>query len=281
MVEIKKITEKNLLGDRIVVSSTEPTGDNRKKVWFQKGKNLFNKNDVRYGYELNGGDGSVVESEKYFVSDYIKVYPGQKLYKSGSSAGTSNCFYDENKNFISTVRLVDGVISVPTTNSISYMRTNGLLTDLDSIQITSGDTQLAYEAYIEPKIFIKNDNNIYEEFIKKQEEIYSTDKVKIGTWTNGAVLYRKVIFSSLPKVTTDGTYVTKTVSIGENINFGFVEKAFYSDSYGGRVPIPYVTNGDRTVKCYIDVVGKNIALSTNGTSTNDYPVAVVVDFTLP
>lgn len=151
-----------------------------------------------YGYELNGGDGSVAKNEEYFVSDYIKVYPGQKLYKSGSSAGISNCFYDENKNFISTVRLVSGVISVPTTNSISYMRTNGLLTDLDSIQITSGDTQSTYEAYIEPKIFIKNDNNIYEEFMKKDEETYLITNEAEHDGTSSYSLKRKenlVIFS--------------------------------------------------------------------------------------
>lgn len=159
---------------------------------------MFNRNDVMYGYELNGGDGSVTKNEEYFVSDYIKVYPGQKLYKSGSSAGTSNCFYDENKNFISTVRLVGGVISVPTTNSISYMRTNGLLTDLDSIQITSGDTQLAYEAYIEPKIFILNNNNIYEEFMKKDEETYLITNEAEHDGTSFYSLKRKenlVIFS--------------------------------------------------------------------------------------
>lgn len=182
-----------MLGDSIVVSATEPTGNNRKKVWFQKGKNLFNKNDVVYGYELNGGDGSATKNELDFVSDYIKVYPGQTLYKSGAIAGISNCFYDENKKFISTVRLISGVISVPTTNSISYMRINGLLTDLDSIQITSGDTQLAYEAYIEPKIFILNNNNIYEEFTKKQEENYSEQERIIGTWTDGKPLYRKTL----------------------------------------------------------------------------------------
>lgn len=34
----KKITEKNLLGDRVVVSPTEPTGNNRKKFGLEKGK---------------------------------------------------------------------------------------------------------------------------------------------------------------------------------------------------------------------------------------------------
>ena len=31
----------------LIVSSTEPTGKNRKKVWMQKGKNLFDKDNVQ------------------------------------------------------------------------------------------------------------------------------------------------------------------------------------------------------------------------------------------
>lgn len=160
------------------------------------------------------------------------------------------------------------------------MRTNGLLTDLDSIQITSGDTQSTYEAYIEPKIFIKDDNNIYEEFIKKQEEIYSTDKVKIGTWTNGAVLYRKVISSTLPKVTTDGTYARSTVQINENINFGYIEKAFYTDIYDGRITLPWITGSGRVIRAYLDVPGQQISLSSNATDVNERPVTIIVNFTL-
>lgn len=117
----KKITEKNLLGDRVVVSPTEPTGDNRKKVWMQKGKNKFNPNDK---------------------TKYIRV-----------------CFND------------------------------GTATD---IQLEQGTTATTYEPYVEDKIYIKNNNDVYEEFIKKQEEVYSTTETKIGTWIDGKTLYRKV-----------------------------------------------------------------------------------------
>lgn len=256
----KKITEKNLLGDRVVVSPTEPIGDNRKKVWFQKGKNLFNINDiVTSAYiETNGLIGNSAVSN---ISGFIKVSKGNLTlsyeYTTLLNVGTrAYVFYDNNKSVLSGGTYLNSnkitKLSCPQDGYVRFSYDK----NVNNIQLEYGDDETAYEAYIEPKIFIKDDNNIYEEFIKKQEEIYSTDKVKIGTWTNGAVLYRKVIFNSLPKVTTDGTYVTKTVPIGENINFGFVEKAFYSDSYGGRIPIPYVTNGGRFVKCYIDVTGK-------------------------
>ena len=198
--------------------------------------------------------GSVVKNEEYFVSDYIKVYPGQKLYKSGSSAGTSNCFYDENKNFISTVRLVGGVISVPTTNSISYMRTNGPLTDLDSIQITSGDTQSTYEAYIEPKIFIKNDNNIYEEFIKKQEENYSEQERIIGTWIDGKPLYRKVIIINNIALNKGENTIAHGIS---NIDKGIKISCF---NYSGVI-LPYINlNADSSLKTATFITGIN---STN------------------
>lgn len=43
------------------------------------------------------------------------------------------------------------------------------------------------------KIYVLNNNNIYEEFIKKEEITYSTEEQKIGTWIDGKNIYRKVI----------------------------------------------------------------------------------------
>lgn len=51
------------------------------------------------------------------------------------------------------------------------------------------------------KVWFKNDDNsiyvrnngVYEEFIKKSEEVYSTEEQRIGTWIDGKPLYRKVV----------------------------------------------------------------------------------------
>lgn len=113
------------------------------------------------------------------------------------------------------------------------MRINGVLTDLDSIQITSGDTQLTYEAYIEPKIFVKNDNDIYEQFTDKQEENYSNQERIIGTWIDGKPLYTKVV--SYTPTDIIGAKGTEThVYINHNIsNFGQLcgIKCYTSDNY--------------------------------------------------
>lgn len=65
------------------------------------------------------------------------------------------------------------------------------------MQLEQGSVVTSYEEYIEPKTYILNDNNVYEEFMKKEEKnIYSTEEQKIGTWIDGKPLYRKVITGS-------------------------------------------------------------------------------------
>lgn len=284
MVEIKKITEKNLLGDRVVVSPTEPTRDNRKKVWFQKGKNLFNINDIVTSVYIET-NGLIGNSSVSNISGFIKVSKGNLTlsyeYTTLLNVGTrAYVFYDNNKSVLSGGTYLNSnkitKLSCPQDGYVRFSYDK----NVNNIQLEYGDNKTAYEAYIEPKIFIKDDNNIYEEFIKKQEEIYSTDKVKIGTWTNGAVLYRKVISSTLPKVTTDGTYARSTVQINENINFGYIEKAFYTDIYDGRITLPWITGSGRVIRAYLDVPGQQISLSSNATDVNERPVTIIVNFTL-
>lgn len=280
----KKITEKNLLGDRVVVSPTEPTGDNRKKVWFQKGKNLFNINDIVTSVYIET-NGLIGNSSVSNTSGFIKVSKGNLTlsyeYTTLLNVGTrAYVFYDNNKSVLSGGTYLNSnkitKLSCPQDGYVRFSYDK----NVNNIQLEYGDNKTAYEAYIEPKIFIKDDNNIYEEFIKKQEEIYSTDKVKIGTWTNGAVLYRKVISSTLPKVTTDGTYARSTVQINENINFGYIEKAFYTDIYDGRITLPWITGSGRAIRAYLDVPGQQISLSSNATDVNERPVTIIVNFTL-
>lgn len=158
-----------LLGDSIVVSPTEPVGNYRKKVWFKWSNNLFDKDNTLDGYEINGTTGGVQVNSTYFVSDYIKVNPNDKIFLSGKSKGNSNCFYDRNKKYLDKVNLDSGLITVPDNSSICYLRFNGLLTEKDNIMLEYGTSRTEYQPYVEPQIFIKNSNGVYEEFINKKE----------------------------------------------------------------------------------------------------------------
>ncbi|MCI8362286.1 MAG: hypothetical protein HFJ41_04010 [Clostridia bacterium] len=62
----------NIEQEGIIVSPTEPMAD-RRKVWIQKGKNLFDKNNVTKGYFLHKDTGTATVSEGYSYSDYIYV----------------------------------------------------------------------------------------------------------------------------------------------------------------------------------------------------------------
>ena len=140
----------------VTVSSTQPTTSER--VWFKQGKNLFNKNAISENYELQGSTGNAIYSASFFVSEYIEIEPSTDYYVSGKTSGSSNCFYDENYNFISTTSgVITGKITAPAT--AKFLRINAALSEKNNnIQIEKGSTATSYEEYILPQILVDNRN---------------------------------------------------------------------------------------------------------------------------
>ena len=101
-----------------------------------KKENLFDKDNVSLGKELTGTNGTTFDSPSYFTSDYIDVRGKKSIYLDKSSVGNSNCFYDTDKNYISTISKANGIIAIPA--NAYYMRFNSLLTAVDSIKIYEG-----------------------------------------------------------------------------------------------------------------------------------------------
>ena len=148
---------------RVVISSTEPTTG--EEVWIQKGKNLFDKNNVFIGY-LNG-DGSLYTGENiYRTSAFISISPNTTYYKTQTGSVRTK-FYDINKNPLTDsyedIKNGSGAMSFTTPTNAHYLRVS--LTDeyLGTLQIEQGDTSTAYEPFTR-KIYTKNNNGAYEEF---------------------------------------------------------------------------------------------------------------------
>ena len=166
-------------------------------MWFRKGKNLFNINDIVTSVyiETNGLTGNSSVSN---TSGFIKVSKGNLTlsyeYTTLLNVGTrAYVFYDNNKSVLSGgTYLNSNKITKLSCPQDGYLRFS-YDKNVNNIQLEYGDNKTAYEAYIEPKIFIKDDNNIYEEFTKKQEENYSEQERIIGTWIDGKPLYRKTL----------------------------------------------------------------------------------------
>lgn len=191
----KKITEKNLLGDRVVVSPTEPTGDNRKKVWMQKGKNKFNPNDKTNGYlNING---SFTSATDWTCSGFIEINSNKYILSANATATRVIwCEYDGSMNIIGTRHEVayGNPIAIVSVNT-KYIRVcfnDGTATD---IQLEQGTTATTYEPYVEDKIYIKNNNDVYEEFIEKNGEIILYEN------QNGNNGYEIELFDTVEKYT--------------------------------------------------------------------------------
>lgn len=114
----------------------------------QKSKNLFDKDSVLRGRVL-GYDGNDTANSSWWVSEYIDIQDINNLYLSGSrTSGSSVCFYDETKTFIvhtTPSNNTTGIITVPSNSK--YVRLNGLLTELDGIQLEEGSVATEYQPY--------------------------------------------------------------------------------------------------------------------------------------
>lgn len=113
------------------------------------GKNLFNKNAAKQGYEF-GSAGSVGESTspKWFVSDFMPV-KATTYQISGKKTGAGCKLYNKDKAFVKNIQCPFGGIKFD--EGIAYFRINGEIKDLDKIQVEEGGTPTLYEPYKEPQ----------------------------------------------------------------------------------------------------------------------------------
>lgn len=294
----KKVTTDTLLGDSIVVSATEPTGNNRRKVWFRKGNNYLDISRLTtrttYGITFTPTatgikiTGTAEDTYAYGGSVGIDLKKGKTYTLYGSNAGnTLKLELKKGTTIITSIKTSNNKITFTPNDDINLVTfvLEGIVKgtaynyEISNLQIEQGSSATTYNAYVEPNIYIKNSNELYDNFNIKNKEEYSFTEQVIGTWIDGKPLYRKIISSTLPKVTTDGTNVASTVPINANIDFGYIEKAFYTDIYSGRITLPWITGSGRVIRAYLDVPGQQIALLSNTVDVNERPVTIIVCYT--
>lgn len=114
------------------------------------GKNLFDKDAVTQTVYIDS-EGVLHTSSTFDVSDYIGVSEGTLYYSgcpSGFGSNPRTCFFDANKNFLSSIRitsLTGGSITVP--SGASYMRLSVAKADIDTFQLEIGSSASEYEAF--------------------------------------------------------------------------------------------------------------------------------------
>ena len=155
--------------DTVKVSPTQPT--TKEKVWLQKGKNLVKS--FRAGYGYNTTIGQYEEASMFSSTEPIDVEAGQTYIFSNSIGHMGGCIHclDANNNFIETLNQ-DGVgrpftITAPNCKKVvvvAWDPASNASVNETWMQLEQGEVATEYEAYIEPKIYVKNDNDVYENF---------------------------------------------------------------------------------------------------------------------
>lgn len=253
----------------VVVSATEPT-TNRKKVWIQKGDNLFDKNDTGIvNNKCISAEGYISDSSVSSVTGFISVRQNSQyvINVNYNNIYTKRVvFYDESKNVLNSIEQDDSnsVFTFITPNNAKYIRTQFVTEQIDNTRIEQDLN----------KIYIKNENDVYEEFIKKEEITYSTSEQKIGTWIDGKPLYRKV-YDNIT-INSSETIIASTSGINIKMIYGWLVGV----SNGTVQPLGSYASMDTTHTSRVFCDNTYIKVQANSTyNTGTYKARVIVEYT--
>lgn len=188
-----------------VATPWSPYGQGCVKV-IKCNKQLFDKNKALQKYEISGITGNVSANDLYFVTDYIRVNANEQYYLSGKLTGNSNCFYDKNKKFISTVNLGNGLLTVPNNPNIYYLRFNSRLTAIDTTMLEKNTKKSAFEQHEEQSYIMPVQNEMLQEDyfdFDNEEEVHTWKKLILTgneNWKLESTGRFGIIKSDLPEI---------------------------------------------------------------------------------
>lgn len=277
--------------DGIVVSATEPI-KNRRRIWLRKGKNLYNPETMPLmnGLWISGTENIINNTGGWYV---IVPISGGETY-TVSKKNTRTDFSSLNFTLVTTETYPENNVDILQISSgSSYLNEytitaqasakylfiglaiGATLTDdmkikaIEELMIEVGSPKTDYEAFIDPTIYVKNENGIYEEFIKKEGKV-----AKYGSITNPDETAFQITHSRVIQV-ENTVYVDLTVKIlkqiSSNNQYNFAINGvkppkvttFVFGSYGSNeythTSVLYVYVFQNT--CYINNVSMNSAVN--------------------
>lgn len=120
-------------------------------------------------------------------------------------------------------------------------------------------------------------NGYSQEYINKFTD-YSTTEQVIGKYL-GKPLYRKVIETTNPVVSTDGGTQSRTIAVDPNIEFIYIESAIMISSTNTYTTPTMTMSGNRVWRVDGDIANKGFQIFTNNTSWSELPVKVIARYT--
>lgn len=151
-----------------------------------------------------------------------------------------------------------------------------------------GDYENIIEEYVEgTREQIMVDKATYEQLLEdvaslkaqtKSSEFSTTTEKVVGTWIDGKPIYRKVIVTNLPTVTTQGTVAIKEIehNISNIENIINISGTFVT-SIGGFNPLNQSISGDAIVRTVAD--SSIILIQCSVTSFSNCEANVILEYT--
>lgn len=182
-----KIDNSTLIGqDNLVSVGANQPGDG-KRVWFAKGKNLFDKNTQLYKSNryIDGSGQEGTSTEFSIFKTYLKPNTTYTLTNSGASGTPGYALYNASGTRVGGSSYSNrSHITFTTTSDTSYMLesvitdTSSNRYDLDIYQIEQNSTATSYEAYITPSINVDGEewyNSLFAIKTKKYSSVTTSD----------------------------------------------------------------------------------------------------------
>lgn len=122
--------------------------------------------------------------EGIYTTGFIPVTPNTTYYK-GISDSARFKFYNKNKESISNsytdLTNAGNAQAFVTTENAFYIRLSITTSYLATFQFEQNTVATEYETYVEDKIFVKNDNDVYAEFKEENKKLEITTGVEFET----------------------------------------------------------------------------------------------------
>ena len=264
----------------VYVGAEEPTTG--EKVWFRKGKNYLDisKLGTRTSYGItftptNTGikiTGTATDTYAYGSSIKIDLKKGKTYTLYGKNAGnTLKIELKKTGTSVMSIKTSGDKVTFTTSEDIDSITfilegiTKGTTYDYEitNIQIEPGSSAKPYEAYIEPQIFVRNSNGVYEEFANNNTKELTFTKNEVDN-----IFYYNI-------------YATENeVQISADIRYNFtkgirrkvltIEKGYEAllSNVDGVARFPISTDSGVGVTGYVDVNTKGeVYLTTLGSAT--------------
>lgn len=113
-------------------------------------------------------------------------------------------------------------------------------------------------------------------------EDYSEEERVVGKWTDGKPIYRKIIQTTTPKVTTDGTNVEKTISIADlgvdkciSLSGFFINTVNATVMFNSAIALTFSKPYAQMLWCS----NANIGMDVNRVSYGDRPATIIIEYT--